>query len=149
ALSRFIVDQNILYFGTFIGIPGQPFTGKVYAYNIQSNKQLWSTSVPGGVQEPFAASNGTVYTAVDQGRNGLESHLIALNAATGKIVWKQPLHTIVLDGFSMSNGIIFVGSKAEYSTNGSGSGVQAFNARTGQVLWKSTQYGYQNIVPTA
>jgi outer membrane protein assembly factor BamB len=149
ALSHFIVDQNILYFGTLhTSNATQPFTGEVYAYNIQSKKQIWSTSVPGGAQEPYAFSNGTVYTAVDQG-NGLESHLIALNAATGKIVWKQPLHTIVLDGFSMSNGIIFVGSKAEYSTNGSGSGIQAFDARTGQPLWKSTQFGYENIAPGA
>lgn len=148
-LSHFIVDRNVVYFGTIDTTNStQPFTGKVYAYDIQSKKQIWSTSVPGGAQEVFAISNGTLYTAVDQG-NKLDSHLIALNAATGKIVWKQPLHTIVLDSFSMSNGIIFVGSKAEYSTNGSGSGIQTFNAHTGQALWKSTQFGYQNIVPTA
>jgi outer membrane protein assembly factor BamB len=153
ALSHFAVNQNIVYFGTLnaaatkkAAATNQPFTGKVYAYNIQSNKRLWSTSVNGGAQEPLAISNGTVYTVADQGGK-FDSHLIALNAATGAITWQQPLDTIIPSSFSVSNGMIYVGSNAQYSTFGSG--IETFNASTGKMVWKSLNYGYNNFVPTA
>jgi outer membrane protein assembly factor BamB len=152
ALYRFAVDQNIVYFGTLnIISPNQPFAGRVYAYNIQSNKQLWSTAVDGGAQEPFVVSNGVVYTAADPGRTA-NSHLIALDAATGAIKWHQTLNTYLLDSFCVSNGVVYTSRhfvRPDTGALNANADIEAFSAGAGQKLWESGQYGSTNIVPTA
>jgi outer membrane protein assembly factor BamB len=149
ALYHFAVDQNTVYFGA-INTNTDPFTGHVYAYDIQSNKQLWSTPVNGGAQEALAISNGTLYTAADRGGK-LDAYLIALDAATGKIKWQQTLDTVVLQGFSLSNGIIYtgryVGEPAMSGPNANAS-IEAFKADSGQKLWEDAQYGNTNLVAT-
>ncbi len=151
ALYHFTVDQNTVYFGTLnINGPNKPFTGNVYAYDIQSNKQLWNTPVDGGAQEAFVVSNGTVYTTVDPSAP-THSHLIALNAATGAIKWHQTLDTVVLSSFCISNGILYMSDHSIRLDTGKPFGnasVQAFSADDGQKVWENARYGDINIVPT-
>jgi outer membrane protein assembly factor BamB len=144
ALYHFAIDQNTIYFGS-INTNTQPFTGKVYAYNIQSNKELWSTPVDGGAQEQFAISNGVLYTAVDHGGT-MDSHLLAINAATGAIKWQQTLDTVVLNSFAISNGIVYTGRYNGLYSNESS--LEAFKADNGQKLWEGAQYGNGNLVAT-
>jgi outer membrane protein assembly factor BamB len=62
ALGQFAVDQNVIYFGTLNTGNGtsQVFTGRVYAYDMQSNKQLWSKAVDGGAQEDLIVNHGVI-----------------------------------------------------------------------------------------
>ncbi len=161
ALYQFAVDQNIVYFGT-LNINGlsKPFTGNVYAYDIQSNRQLWNTPVDGGAEEPFVVSNGIVYTTVYPGgaKNSQSkssqpknSHLIALDAATGAIKWHQTLDMGILSSFCISNGILYTSHHFVGSDTGAKVGnasIEAFSVNGGQKLWESAQYGDINIVPT-
>jgi outer membrane protein assembly factor BamB len=144
ALSNFAIDQNTIYFGS-VNSSTQPFTGKIYAYNILSNKQLWSTPVDGGAQEALVFSNGMLYTTLN--RWPQSAPLIAINAATGTIKWQQTSDTVVPSSFSLSNGILYIGHSNDISP--SGSSLTAFNANSGQKLWEEIgKYGSGTQVAT-
>ncbi|HEU5381634.1 MAG TPA: PQQ-binding-like beta-propeller repeat protein, partial [Ktedonobacteraceae bacterium] len=108
--SYFAVDQHIVYFATFalnVQAHGQPQSGNVYAYDIQSNKQLWRKPINGGGQEPLIISNGVLYTVADNGSD-LRAHVIALDTATGITRWQYTLNSDFLKSFALDNGVVYV-----------------------------------------
>ncbi|HEY4385019.1 MAG TPA: PQQ-binding-like beta-propeller repeat protein, partial [Ktedonobacteraceae bacterium] len=139
ALLRFAVNQNIVYFGTgHLTTQQRNWTGNVYAYDIQSNKQLWSQPVNGAVQSTPVISNGVVYVAADNDTQG-HARIIALSAATGAIEWQQPLANGFADTFCVSNGIVYAANPS-YSPNAPApDGVYALNAANGSTLWEDKQ----------
>src|SRR5258707_7384293 len=123
------------------------FAGKVYAYDVQSNKQLWSQSVDGGAQEPLVISNGVVYTVADNGSHA-RAHLVALDAATGAVKWQHTLNGSFLGDFCISNGVIYINS-TNYAPNDVVSAqIDALDTSNGTTLWEYSQPGTGNIVPT-
>ncbi len=147
-LYRFAVDQNTVYFGVLATHNQPPFTGEVYAYNIQSKKLLWRTAVDGGAQEPFVVSNGLVYTVADNGSHKL-AHLVALDETTGTIKWQQALPGAFLDSFALSNGVISLSFLNDTQTQAMSPSITGINAQNGQQLWRETQYGFSDITATA
>lgn len=155
ALLRFTVQQNILYFGTLNSdFQQQGWTGSVYAYNVQSNKLLWSQPVNGAVQSTPVISNGLVYVGADNDSNG-HGRIIALSAANGAIKWQQPLAHGSADTFCVGNGIVYAINPGYPTKSTTPDGLYALNAANGSTLWDDTQFSSSpssdtyDIVPTA
>lgn len=75
---------GIIVAGTVIGAAAEVQSGKLYALNAKTGKQLWSAPVTGGVNEGPVAAGGTVYT----GGGTLDSGILeAWQPAAGKKLW--------------------------------------------------------------
>lgn len=150
ALSKFTVDHNIVYFGTLItNTQSKPFSGSVYAYDVQQNKKLWSQHVDGGVQTAPIVSNDVVYVAADNGSH-FQGHIVALTASKGEIKWQQTLANGFTNGFCLTNGVIYVGNFSVKSPAPAPDGMYALKADDGSKLWVDNQHGSGTIiVPTA
>jgi outer membrane protein assembly factor BamB len=150
ALSKFTVDHNIVYFGTLTtNVQEKPFSGNVYAYDMQQNKKLWGQHVDGGVQTAPIVSNGMVYIAADKGSH-FQAHIIALTAAKGEIKWQQALANGLTMSFCLSNGVIYVGNLNIRTPASAPDGIDALKADDGSKLWVDTQHGSATIIiPTA
>ena len=117
---------------------------KVYAYDAKTGKELWKydPQVPGEwavnaccdvVNRGVAAWNGKVYLATIDGR------LIALDAATGKVVWDvltiekgQPY--AITGAPRVARGKVLIGQGgSEFSMRGY---VSAYDAETGKLDWR-------------
>jgi outer membrane protein assembly factor BamB len=149
ALGSFTVDQNVIYFGILRpdSAVGQVFTGRVYAYDIQSNKQLWSKAVDGGAQENLFINNGVIYTVADSGSQG-HAHLVALDTTTGTLKWQYTLRGGFVNGFVVSDGIIYISSDTTSQNDPLPAEIDALNATNGHLLWQDTQHGDSNFTPT-
>ncbi len=157
ALSFMTVNQNVVYFGTTLDTQPsikKPITGRIYAYDVQSNRQLWSTPVNGATLHAPIFNAGLVYMAVDSGvvdnTSPTQAHVIAINATTGTIQWQQTLANTYIDDFCLSNGVIYASS---YTITQGGIGSQklyALKASDGHTQWEyDTQPSVYAIVPTA
>ncbi len=77
--------NGIIFAGTVNGGAAEAQSGKLYAMNAETGKQLWSQPVSGGVNEGPAAAGGVVYT----GGGNLDSGILqAWQPATGKKLWR-------------------------------------------------------------
>jgi outer membrane protein assembly factor BamB len=109
----------------------------ILAFDLKTGKELWKCELPG---EPTgrrssatpAVVNGRVYTLGS-------THVYAVNAADGKVVWKSPLigkgpgsSPLVADGK------VFVTS----------SRVAAYNAETGEKIWETKEVRAGDGSPT-
>ena len=143
------MEQNHIYFGTIAdSAQNTSFVGSVYAYDTQSNRQLWKRQVDGGVQSTPVVSDGLVYVDADKGSHN-QASIVALDAATGTIAWQQPLVNSFADDFCFSNGVIYVAND-NYGTNvTTPNQMYALNASDGRTLWQSAQVFFANLVPTA
>lgn len=153
-IGGFTVEQNTVYFGTLIGSSSaqdQAWTGSVYAYDTQHNKQLWSQAVPGGVQVAPIVNNGLVYVTADNSEPaGKHAHVVALAVTNGAIKWQQQLTNDLADSICLSNGILYATDSSASSTVSTPSGLYALGATSGNVLWENTQVGSPaHVVPTA
>jgi outer membrane protein assembly factor BamB len=151
--SYLAVDQNVVYFATFafnIQAKGQPQSGYVYAYDVQSNKQLWRKPINGGGgQEPLIVNNGMLYTVADNGSD-LHAHLVALSTATGATKWQKTLSSNFISSLALGNGVIYISTFINDALKSSiPDSIDAFSADSGQVLWEDAQHGTSGIVPTA
>lgn len=152
ALSSFTVNQTIVYFGTTLyPQPGQkkPITGRIYAYDIQSNKQLWSTPVDGATLHDPIFKDGIVYFGVDSGvvdnTSPTQADIVAINAATGSLKWRQTLTGTYIGGFCLNDGAIYASS---YSVSQGGitwKKSYALKASDGKMLWEDAHYGFYTI----
>lgn len=148
--AHFAVDQHVVYFATFalnIRAKGQPQSGNVYAYDLQSNKQLWRKPINGGGQEPLILNNGVLYTVGDNGSD-LHAHLVALDTATGAIRWQYTLTSNFLSSLALSNGVVYVSGFSDPQKSSTPDHINALNAENGQVLWADAQHGAGPITPT-
>lgn len=150
ALNNIAVNQNVIYFSTLDTMNSQNIaTGHVYAYDVLSKKQLWKTPID-GAGNSLILNNGVVYEVSYSGSGG-HAHLAALDATTGTIKWQKPLLDRFPQGFALANGVIYVSSNND-NAGGSDPGaaqLQAINADNGNPLWQTSQYGTNNMTPTA
>jgi quinohemoprotein ethanol dehydrogenase len=117
---------------------------KVYAYDAKTGKELWryDPKVPGEwavnaccdvVNRGVAAWNGKVYLAT------IDARLIALDAATGKVVWDvltiEPGKPYAITGAPrVAKGKVLIGQGgSEFSQRGY---ISAYNAETGVMDWR-------------
>ena len=114
------------------------------AINVGTGKQIWRHTLDWPAETPrvvccgvsnkgAAIYNGRIY------RTTLDAHLLALDAQTGKEVWKSKVAEWK-DGFSLTlapliaNGVIVIGnSGAEYGVRG---WIDGWDPETGKQLWR-------------
>jgi polyvinyl alcohol dehydrogenase (cytochrome) len=146
------------------------WAGNLWAINTSNGKTLWTHQLadyglaPGTVSRTSpAVVNGTVYIGTQYNPSGPTGWLLAIDAATGKLVWKvQPDMSnpfpVITASPAVANGIVFVGmtSNEEFvaanplypccSVSGS---VVALDAAHGTKLWQTFTappgYGGANV----
>ena len=101
-ISAPTISGDSLYFGSQ--------NGYVYALNIKDGKQRWSYNAGVSVYPSPQVAGGIVYIG-ETSRSFDNDSIIALNAATGKLVWSKTImnylgHTQLL----VNNGILYVPS---------------------------------------
>ncbi len=117
---------------------------KVYAFDAKSGKQLWKydPKVPGEwavnaccdvINRGVAAWNGKIYLAT------VDSRLIALEAATGKVVWdvltiEAGKPYAITGAPRVAKGMVLIGQGgSEFSQRGY---ISAYDAETGAMKWR-------------
>jgi polyvinyl alcohol dehydrogenase (cytochrome) len=128
--------------------------GKLWAIDTKTGKAIWSDDIGQLTGESGAASRSSptyadgmlVFGTGNLMTEGLgTAYEIAVDAKTGKVVWKTAVDpdpvTIVTGGATIDNGVVYVGlsSKTEHTTvppkfRGS---VLALDLKTGKILWKT------------
>ncbi len=161
-LSTLRVDGNIVYFGVtlspkppqdapFTAKDKKPTTGHVYAYDIQSNKQLWKTPVAGATLHSLVLSNNMLYLAVDSGvvdnPDPQPAQVVAIDAATGRIKWQQTLAANYIGGFCLSKGTIYASTYNLAKSAIAWNQTYALAASNGNTQWKDSQHSFFIIVP--
>ena len=117
----------------------------VFALNAITGKQIWAyhpTDMPAPSTLPICCNNDNRGVALADGKifvARLDAQLVALNAATGKVVW-QTVVDLPSNGAAMTlapqiaDGNVIVGvSGAEFGVRGH---VDAYNPHTGALIWR-------------
>jgi len=140
--------------------------GYLWAVNAATGKAIWGKKVGSYVTDPAtgksytslvyaratpAVANGVVYIGLEKA----SGYFLAIEAATGKLLWKTRLETVDPDAMitgsaSVSNGVVYVGTtSSQESIPGGGpktarGSVVALKGSSGKVLWKTymTPTGY-------
>lgn len=156
ALSFLTVNQHVVYFGTTLDHqPDQkkPVTGRVYAYDIQTNTQLWSTPVAGATLHQPIFDKGVLYLAIDSGPVDniarAPAHIVALDAATGALKWQQTLASDYIGGFCLGNGTLYASSYTVSQSGLTWEKSSAFKASDGHLAWEDSQHSFFTIVASA
>jgi polyvinyl alcohol dehydrogenase (cytochrome) len=164
--ARAAVVNGVAYF--------PDWAGNLYAVNASTGKQIWSSqlsdysspaSLPTGIiaqgtvsRTSPAVVNGVVYVGTQWASPGPTGWLLAINAQTGKLIWKTQPDTsnpfpVITASPVVANGIVYVGmtSNEEYAASISAypccsarGSVVAVDAGTGAVKWQTftTPVGY-------
>ncbi len=134
--SQPIVYQGILYFTTHAA---------TMAVDVKTGKQIWKTKVEYPPETPRIVCCGIINrgAAIYEGkifRTTLDANVIALDAKTGKEVWRQKAADIK-EGYSMTvaplvaDGVVLTGiSGAEFGTRGF---IDGWDPETGKHLWRT------------
>jgi outer membrane protein assembly factor BamB len=102
-------SNGIIFAGTVNGGAAEAQSGKLYALDAKTGKQLWSQPVTGGVNEGPVAAPGVIYT----GGGTLDSGIIeAWQPATGKKLWGYTTKD------SMGNITVVPGSRVYFGSGG-------------------------------
>ena len=117
----------------------------VYALNAATGKQIWAyhpTDMPSPSTLPICCNNDNRGVAYNEGKifdARLDGNLVALNAATGKVIWKTAVD-LPSNGASMTiapqivEDTVVVGvSGAEFAVRGH---VDAYDQKTGKLVWR-------------
>lgn len=102
--------------------------GFVQAFDATSGSALW-------VSRPSTSNNFQLSTPAASGRlifvgSSNRGAVYALDAGTGKIVWKDQLDGIMDSSAAVANGVVYIGG---YNNT------YALNSRTGAVIWTAPQ----------
>ena len=101
--------SGIIFAGTVNGGAAGPQSGKLYALDAKTGKQLWSVPVNGGVNEGPVAAGGVVYA----GGGNLDSGILeARQPATGTKLWNYTTTD------SMGNLTVVPGSRVYFGSGG-------------------------------
>jgi eukaryotic-like serine/threonine-protein kinase len=101
--------SGIIFAGTVNGGAAEVQSGKLYALNAKTGKQLWSVPVAGGVNEGPVAAGGTVYT----GGGNLDSGILeARQPVGGKKLWSYTTKN------SIGNITVVPGSRVYFGSGG-------------------------------
>ena len=104
-----VSGNGVIFAGTVNGGAAEAQSGKVYALDAKTGKQLWSQPVVGGVNEGPLAAPGVIYT----GGGTLNSGVIeAWQPATGKKLWSYPTPD------PMGNITVVPGSRVYFGSGG-------------------------------
>lgn len=106
------------------------------AWNVQTGKQVLTTSISAGVPSLMGApiiSGNTVYTLRDYGRRSLRAALYAIDARNGRVLWRRSVpgeQEIGQASVCAGSGAIYViqGGPAAYAV--------AYTLRGGRLLWR-------------
>ena len=102
-------SSGIIFAGIVNGGAAEAQSGKLYALNAKTGKQLWSQPVTGGVNEGPVAAAGVIYT----GGGTLDSGILeAWQPATGKKLWSYTTTD------SMGNITVVPGSRVYFGSGG-------------------------------
>lgn len=102
--------------------------------NVSQLVQDWVVSTHGEVYSSPTVVDGVVYVGSS------DSYLYALNATTGKLLWKAKTGDWIRSSPTVVNGVVYVGSFDSY--------LYAFKASTGGLLWRAHTGGAINSSPT-
>ena len=134
--SQPLVYQGVIYVTTHAA---------TMAVDVKSGKQIWKTKVEYPAETPRIVCCGIINrgAAIHEGklfRTTLDANVIALDAKTGKELWRQKAADIK-EGYSMTvaplvaDGVVLTGiSGAEYGTRGF---IDGWDPATGKHLWRT------------
>jgi len=89
----------------------------VRAYDAQTGEELWHKSY--GIVGSLTAANKKLFVPADP-------NIVALDQATGNVVWSAPRDTFMYGAPAVGNGLLFVPQ---------GSGLKAFDLETDTLVW--------------
>src|ERR1700693_1497375 len=133
--SQPIVYQGVVYVSS---------NSATMAVDVKTGKQIWKTKVEYPAETPRIVCCGIINrgVAIYEGklfRTTLDANVIALDAATGKELWRQKTADIK-EGYSMTvaplvaDGVVLTGiSGAEFGTRGF---IDGWDPATGMHLWR-------------
>lgn len=101
----------------------------VCAFDLQSGKTLWKYRTENSVKNSIAYEDGIIVA------QDAACHLYALDAETGKLLWKRLIdldgYPYIVEGLTASNGTIYAGI---------GAGLSAYDLKTGRILWTNKDW---------
>jgi outer membrane protein assembly factor BamB len=98
----------------------------VTAYDAQTGEELWHKSY-GGIVGSLTAANQKLFVPADP-------NIVALDQATGNVVWSAPRDNSIYGALAVGNGLLFVPQV---------SGLKAFDLETGTLVWTApTTFGW-------
>ncbi|HCN27971.1 MAG TPA: hypothetical protein DIT64_04135, partial [Verrucomicrobiales bacterium] len=98
---------------------------------LASGRQIWTTPFPSQVAKaaPVIAMNGTVVCAAG-------GKVLALNPATGAILWQANLPSTCYGDPAVKGDAVFIPANAGVQTDGGNGGLLAYDVRDGRLLWR-------------
>jgi outer membrane protein assembly factor BamB len=130
--SQPVVSNGVVYFADW--------AGNVYALTLSGGKPIWKTNVGGNISDSLTLANGILYGGMNP--QGPVPKVFALNAATGKTVWKITItntnETSVWASPVVYKNMVIIGiaGYGPVETNTSKAGeIVALNAQTGSMIW--------------
>lgn len=104
-----------------------PYGDACVAYNLSTMRKLWSLKAPKGERDgSIAVIGGTLYVSTDPDYRQASSHLIAIDAVTGKVLWSAARAGAAAPMASEGT-VVFVSMKPFT--------VSAFDVRTRRTKW--------------
>lgn len=91
------------------------------AYDAKTGEELWAKKY--AIGGSLSAARGKVFVPADP--------IVALDQATGDVVWSAPRDTFMLGAPAVADGLLFVPS---------GAGLKALNVDTGALVWTAPAY---------
>lgn len=153
-----IVDGKLYTMGDVGPEGGSEKTQCVLAYDLATNKRLWTAAVGSthgdGPRCTPTVDDGAVYAI------GTSGNVVGVNAASGKVLWMKSLQKD-LDGgnnpgWRFSESPLIDGDRLLCTPGGRKAVIAALNKKTGETLWKSSmpdigsrgndEAGYSSIV---
>lgn len=101
----------------------------VCAFDLNSGKTVWKYRTDNSIKNTIAYEDGIVIA------QDAACHLYALDAKTGKLLWKQLInlkgYPYLAEGLTASNGVVYAGI---------GVGLSAYDLKTGRTIWTNKDW---------
>lgn len=101
----------------------------VCAFDLNSGKTVWKYRTDNSIKNTIAYEDGIVIA------QDAACHLYALDAKTGKLLWKQLInlkgYPYLTEGLTASNGVVYAGI---------GVGLAAYDLKTGRTIWTNKDW---------
>jgi len=153
-----IVDGKLYTMGDVVPEGGLEKTQCVLAYDLATNKRLWTAAVGSthsdGPRCTPTVDDGAIYAI------GTSGNIVCVNAASGKVLWKKSFQRDIgggnNPGWRFSESPLIDGDRVLCTPGGRKAVIAALNKKTGETLWKSSmpdigqrgkdEAGYSSIV---
>lgn len=101
----------------------------VCAFDLASGKPLWKFPTANSVKNTIAYEDGVIVA------QDVACNLYALDAASGKLLWKQAIHLnsypYLPEGLTAEKGVVYAGT---------GTGLSAYDLKTGRIIWTNKDW---------